>query len=735
MMLSIIYVHYKVEKLIVESIKSIYKYPPKKSFEIIVVDNSNSKLLQRKLSDFEKVKYINPQKNLGFGRACNLGAKKGRGKYLLFINPDTLVRKNSIEKMLEKIQYDKKIGILGPQITDRKGKVLPSISSFLTKVSNIVVYSILNTLWKDNPISKKFWLYDLDRKSEQEVDVVSGACMLIPKDVFDKVKGFDEKFFMYFEEHDICKRVKKKGLKVIYFPEAKIVHYIGQSLKNKKRIRKYFEKSRFLYSKKHFGIPYAILSEFFLRILSADFLIFLTIFLLSLFINTYKLDQLMLFIGDMARDYLVARDFIIYGTIPVVGIPSSVVWLHQGPTSVWLIALSLAVTNFNPIAPAILFGFINAVTSGLVYFLGKNYFNRVTGFISAVLFLSVPLAVVNARMPYHTSLVPFFAVLFFLLLPYEIKSKKTPFLLGLLLGLLLLVELSNIVVVGVLVLVLAIYKQKQSLKRMFVFLLGFLVGILPFTIYDFTNGATYLKFPAWILYRLVRSLTGNSTDDKGLVTDFMPTLYQQISGSILPNLPIASVLIFIAAMILILIKFAKNKKMGDLILTLWIAVPLFGFLAHNSPGTAYFSLLYPAFSLLTGYFLHSAFKLKTAVLLCFIIALLNLNFLFSNSFFVNTNSKNNPMPPTNYSFGNTYLQSKEASMAIIEASKGSEITLKPEGIIKLYKTSLDPYKFFIWRFGGKLSDNGNEYIVSEKGFNTANKIIFQNRTDQVAVHD
>ena len=182
--------------------------------------------------------------------------------------------------------------------------------------------------------------------------------MMMRRDIFLRIGKFDEKFFMYFEESDMCRRVLDAGYSTIYFPKAQVVHALGRSNSDKQKTEKFFEKSRYIFFKKYYGFIMGTLLELILRILKTNSLLLLFLLLLSLCINLYKIDTNIMFIGDMGRDYLAARDMIITGNVPLVGIPSSVTWLHQGPLSIYIIGVALFVGKFNPIAPAIAYSLL-----------------------------------------------------------------------------------------------------------------------------------------------------------------------------------------------------------------------------------------------------------------------------------------------------------------------------------------------------------------------------------------
>ncbi len=713
MKLSIIYVHYNAETEILDSIKSIYKNPPSESFEIIVVDNNGSRELMEALQKYTVI-YIK-SKNIGFGSGCNLGAKKASGKFLLFLNPDTRVKIGAIDSMLSFIKKNPTVGVLGPRMYDGAKHLLPTINSKISPLNALVAYSFLNSLLRNTSIARKFWMIGVNRNQTQFVDVVSGACMLIPAQIFKLVKGFDERFFLYFEEQDICIRIKNEGYEIVFLPKAQIVHLGGKSLSDKEQIKKYFERSRYLYFQKHFGLTTAIFIEVFLRKITVNFFLGICLILISSMVNTYAQDRLMLFIGDAARDYNAAKEMIVSGVPVLVGIPSSVSWLHQGPISVWLIALALKISNFNPVAPAYLFGVLGGLTTGLVFYLGNKLFGRAVGMVAGIFYAFSPMTVVNARMPYHTSLVPLFTIIFFVLL---YKSKKNIHLLPALtisLGALLLVELSNIVAALVAFFFLFPQRKYISKKLAIASIATFLIGIFPFILSDFLNGPSYLKFPLWIVNRIRYFFVGMPTE-RGVstVAGIWDTYYQQLSGVVIPHIPVLSMAFFCLVMAISLYSYYKGRINQLQLLLLWFLVPIVSFTFHKSPGTAYFGLLYPVIALLSAFVLVKLFTARRALMLVFAYAFINGMLLLANDFFVSTEYAANPMPPTFYSFGTTWRVADEAALSIVNDAKGSFITLIPEGTISLYKTGIEPYKYLIFYHEGKFSNDGVKYLISDK---------------------
>ena len=259
---SIIYVYFNTPIEIKQSINSVLKTSGIR-FEIIIVNNNSPKPLPKNLK--KSVKIITNLKNLGYGKAVNQGVRIAKGEIILLANPDTIFLKDSISLMFKKITIDKKIGVIGPQLLSKEGKILHSIASMPNLPDVLFAQSFLNKLWPNNYYSRKYWAIGIDKNKEQESDTVGGAVMLMRKSIFKKIGGFDERFFLYFEEADLCKRIKLAGYKIIYLPNAKVIHFVGRRTKNKNFIKQNFEKSRFLFIEKYYGFLPALMTEAFLR--------------------------------------------------------------------------------------------------------------------------------------------------------------------------------------------------------------------------------------------------------------------------------------------------------------------------------------------------------------------------------------------------------------------------------------------------------------------------------------
>lgn len=217
--LSIIIVHYKTPALLLHCLECVTTTIGKIDHEIIVVDNhseDNSELLIVK--QFPATIWLQLASNEGFGRANNAGFKIANGEYLLLLNADAFVLANSISKSLNRIEQDPKIGILGCMLLNEDGSTQKSTYSYFADYADIL---------KENLLLSRLIAFN-----RSKVKGLMGAFILIPKAKFQTIGGFDEDFFMYFEELDLCRRMTEEGYKLEYFQEAKVIHAQGGSTGN-----------------------------------------------------------------------------------------------------------------------------------------------------------------------------------------------------------------------------------------------------------------------------------------------------------------------------------------------------------------------------------------------------------------------------------------------------------------------------------------------------------------------
>lgn len=256
MKLSVIIVNYNVKHFLEQCLQSVYKAIKNIDSEVFVVDNNSVDQSVKLVKDkFPFVKLIINKENRGFSVANNQAIKVSKGKYVLLLNPDTIVEEDTFEKCISFMDSKPNAGAIGVKMVDGKGKFLPESKRSLPTPA-VAFYKIfgLSSLF---PKSKRFGAYHLSYLPEDEVneaDILAGAYMFMRKESLDKVGFLDETFFMYGEDIDLSYRIIQGGYKNYYFPETRIIHYKGES--TKKGSLNYvllFYKAMIIFTKKHFS--------------------------------------------------------------------------------------------------------------------------------------------------------------------------------------------------------------------------------------------------------------------------------------------------------------------------------------------------------------------------------------------------------------------------------------------------------------------------------------------------
>lgn len=261
---SIIIVTYNCRDETLNCIKSIYKEVKKINFEVIIVDNnSKDDTVELLKKTFTNLKIIENKKNIGFAAAVNQGIFKSKGKYILVLNPDTEVVGDCVKIMFDFLKNDRKVGITGGKLLwpDRRTQIL--FMQFPTLKAQLIEALYLHILFPKNRIISSHYLTNRNYNTEREVDVVSGACMMVRKEVMEKIGYFDEDLFIYAEDVDFCYRTRENGWKIFYLPYAQVMHHRAQSTKLHEEIMlAQAYKSRKLFLRKHYGKFYSDISNF-----------------------------------------------------------------------------------------------------------------------------------------------------------------------------------------------------------------------------------------------------------------------------------------------------------------------------------------------------------------------------------------------------------------------------------------------------------------------------------------
>jgi hypothetical protein len=193
------------------------------------VDNaSNDQVSVGFMQEAEKegrVTFIQNPKNVGFGIGNNIGAKVARGKYLFIHNPDVTIQPDSLQRLFDYAEKHQRIGILAPQLRYANGHIQESCRRDMAFADLVIKRTFLAKI----PIFKKrlqrYLMQDYDHDKIQEAELVTGAAMFMPRHVFEEVGGFDERYPLFMEDFDLCRKVRVAGYQIVYFPECQISHY------------------------------------------------------------------------------------------------------------------------------------------------------------------------------------------------------------------------------------------------------------------------------------------------------------------------------------------------------------------------------------------------------------------------------------------------------------------------------------------------------------------------------
>lgn len=245
-MVSIIVLSYNTASLLESCLTSLITYAPKTPYEIIVVDNaSHDESVSLVKKKFPRVRLIENKENAGFAKGGNIGARHAKGDFLLFFNSDAQLQK-PLDEMISFLQKNDTIGVVGGKLLASQGQTSHSHGRFFTLWNTFLFFFFGDKFTKQKS------------ESMQQVDWVSGGFMLIKKDLFEKIGGFDEHFFMYIEDMELCYRVKHQGKSVYFYPHAVALHLAQGSSNRSFAIHHIFQGTLYFYKRHHSVVEYYI---------------------------------------------------------------------------------------------------------------------------------------------------------------------------------------------------------------------------------------------------------------------------------------------------------------------------------------------------------------------------------------------------------------------------------------------------------------------------------------------
>lgn len=633
--LTISIVSYNTKDLLSRCLKSVYQFTKGISFEVIIVDNASSDGSASMVANhFPQAKLIRNRQNHFYTKANNQALRQAQGKYFLILNSDTYLTTNAFKKLVDYLNHHPQVGAVEPCQVYEDGRIAATGSRHNRIWSDLVALTGLHRLIKLKTLP-------LDRKQTFPAEVISDGAMLIRTGLFKKLGGYDENFKLYYTENDLCRRIQAKKFTTFHLGSAQLSHTVSASTNKAgwKTISQIYAQDALAYylkygSKISAWLLFLALQFNNLLILLKQNLLLILIILLATWLRFFRLPELMTFISDQGKDYLTARDMVLTGQPALVGIASSVPWLHQGPFFIWLLAFVFKLTGFNPVHPAILTATLGVLTVYLTYKFSRSY-------LAAFILAASPLAVIHSRLAYHISPIPLFSVLY--LLALQSRSVFWSFLLA---GILLQFELTTLP----LVILAALYLSKRR-QKLFPAGLVFFIPFIPKIIFDFTHGFQQtLGLIAWAGYRLVNfHQYGNASS----------AIFEYWQKFIAWDQSLVAAVLGLLALISIF----KHK-----LLFYFLLINLIGFFLHGAPSEAYFPVLFPLWAIAIALIKPKIIK-ALIILVCFY----NLYFLVSHNFL-------------------TYGPALKERMALVQLIK-SQTNQQP---FQLLNPGFDNYRYLLW---------------------------------------
>ena len=429
------------------------------------------------------------------------------------------------------------------------------------------------------------------------------------------------------------------------------------------------------------------------------------ILVISFFVNLHKLSSLMQFYGDVGWFYISARDMLLTGHIPLVGITSSHTWLHQGAIWTYILAIILKFTNFNVVAGAYFIAIMGTLTVYLVYRFASEMFSQRIGLISAFIYSTSFLIIQNSRLSYHTSLIPFFVTLLLYSIYKWIKGNPKYFpAIALFLAILYNFELAtfSISAIFILIFIFGLFTKKIWVKSIFtkqivgLSILAFLVPMLPMILYDIHHGYPQtVKFVIWIFYKIAL-IFGYPSIHQNTVGEtwktFFPYLFGATKEFVFAESESVSLLIVFSSFFYLLLRNVKEIRskhfnVSNILIFLFFLIPTIAYISEKTNSASYLFMFFPQAVIMLAIFVDFLMKRKY-LFFPTLIALLVIG--FSNTYILIQN---------NYFSVNNYQDEQKVAKTIVRDVNGQNYNLVGRGNGSQYESFLTPYIYLTWQLG------------------------------------
>ncbi|PYV89063.1 MAG: hypothetical protein DMG05_14375 [Acidobacteria bacterium] len=224
-LLSVVIVNYRSVEFLKSCLAGLFQTTPAPDGEVLVINNDITQELAPALNGtWPNVRFLQNSANLGFAAGANLGFRKSQGEFVLILNPDVLAQGRAIETLLHTLKTNPEAAIVLPRLSNPDGSLQYSCRRFYTYTTLLMRRAPFNRMFSNHPAVRNHLMLDWDHQSLAEVDWGLGAAMLVRRSAIREPFLFDERFFLYFEDVDLCLRMRQQGWKVIYNPAATLIH-------------------------------------------------------------------------------------------------------------------------------------------------------------------------------------------------------------------------------------------------------------------------------------------------------------------------------------------------------------------------------------------------------------------------------------------------------------------------------------------------------------------------------
>jgi N-acetylglucosaminyl-diphospho-decaprenol L-rhamnosyltransferase len=258
---SVVTVSHNVRELVLRSMAALDRERGNTAIEVLLVDSASSDgTTEAVAAAYPWVRVLASRENLGFTGGNNRAMRVARGRHMLLLNPDADVRPGAIARMAGYLDANPDVGAVGPRLLWPDGSTQSSRRRFPDRLTGFLESTVLQRWFGGSALLRRFYMADQPEDRAHDVDWLVGACLMVRSEAVRRVGVFDDRFFMYSEEVDLCRRIKTDGWRIVYLPDAEVVHHEGKSSEQNLTARDVrFHESRFLYYAKHHGRGWSLM--------------------------------------------------------------------------------------------------------------------------------------------------------------------------------------------------------------------------------------------------------------------------------------------------------------------------------------------------------------------------------------------------------------------------------------------------------------------------------------------